>query len=167
MIEKYREIIEKQHSLIAELVQCVNMQEVADKIAAEKKELANPVIKPIYNPVEIEILIEYWCQYYVLDRDKLYSPCREEIYKTARYFVFWALRNQVVPNTFTFAQIGKLFNRDHSTAIYGVRAMDGWLTYDKVLRSDLIIMLDAFGYEAEFNEDSKALSWSLINIQEV
>jgi len=167
MVEKYREIIEKQQSLIAELVQCVNMQEVADKIASEKKDVKKPVIKPIYNPAEIEVLIEYWVQYYVLDREKLESPSREARYKTARYFVFWALRKQIVPNKMTLAEIGQLFGRDHATVLHGVRAMDGWLTYDKVLRSDLNIMLDAFGYETEFDVENKALSWSLIDIQEV
>jgi len=167
MVDKYREIIEKQQSLIAELVQCVNMQEVADKIAAEKKDIKKPVIKAIYNPAEIEVLIEYWCQYYVLDREKLESPSREARYKTARYFVFWALRKQIVRNTMTLAEIGQLFGRDHATVLHGVRAMDGWLSYDKVLRSDLIIMLDAFGYETEFDVENKSLSWSLIDIQEV
>ena len=167
MIEKYKEIIEKQQSLISELVQCVNMHELSEKIELEKKQRKRPDMPKTYNPAQVEVLIEYWCQYYNIEREKLESSSRESMLKLGRYMVFWTLHKQIVPNRLTLSDIGGLFNRNHATVIHGVKALDNWLLYDEVLRSDIQIMFSAFGYESDWDRVSKTFSWKQFSPEEI
>ena len=55
--------------------------------------------------------------------------------------------------------IGKIFNRHHSTVIHAMKAMEDWIKYDSDLRQDLMVMLNEFGYRADWNEPLQELTF--------
>lgn len=65
-------------------------------------------------------LIETICIYLKVDKDDLMSKLRKREVALARQTCMYFLQKET---TLTLKQIGRIFNRDHSTVIYGVQVV--------------------------------------------
>lgn len=144
----YNSIIEKHKPILDEIEEAVIIHRVRD-IEIQSKEKAK----------KIDNIIEYWCNYYEVDREDAEGGSRIHKLKTLRYCVFWSIRNQVIANNLTLEGIAAIFNRHHSTAVHGLKQMDDWIQYDSTLRGDIMLMLNHFGYRAEWHFQLEELSW--------
>ena len=148
MNETYQSIIDKHEPLLEELEEAVILHKLK-KIEVQAQE----TIK------DVDSLIEYWCKYYAVDRERLEGKSRIHELKVARYMVFWMLRNKIIRNNLSLVVIGKLFNRDHSTVVHGCNAVNDWIVFDQQQRQDLMTALNEFGYRADWDPKDHKLSW--------
>lgn len=58
--------------------------------------------------------------------DEVLSPSRSPRVSHARQAIWYALRHHS-ERRYSYPDLGRLFGRDHSTIIYGVRAYERWL----------------------------------------
>jgi len=148
MNEIYKRIIDNHEPLLNELEEAVILHKLK-KIEVQAQE----TIK------DVDDLIDYWCKYYELERSAAEGGSRVQNLKMLRYCIFWSIKKKVVSNNLTMEGIGKIFNRHHSTVIHAMKAMEDWIKYDSDLRQDLMIMLNEFGYRADWDSKEHKLSW--------
>lgn len=148
MKEIYKVIIDKHQDMLTELEEAV----ILHKASKIEKEVEHTLKK-------IDDIIDYWCSYYEVGREALAAGSRVSQLKIARYMIFWTIRKKIIHNNLTYQAIGKMFNRDHSTVLHGVKQVEDWILYDQELRQDLMRMLIEFGYRADWHEELQELNW--------
>ena len=148
MNEIYEKIVNKHDMILTELEEAV----ILHKLKTVEKEAT-------YTSKKIEDIIDYWCKYYELERSAAEGGSRVQNLKMLRYCIFWSIKKKVVPNNLTMEAIGKIFNRHYSTVIHCMNQMEDWIRYDSELRQDLMIMLNEFGYRADWNEPLQELTF--------
>lgn len=144
----YNGIINKYDLILTELEEAIILHKLT-KIDRRSSETAK----------SIEDVIDYWCRYYEIERSAAEGASRISSLKMLRYCIFWTLRKRVVSNNLTYEAIGKIFNRHHSTVIHCMSTMEDWIKYDDTLRNDLMVMLNHFGYRADWDEELGELNF--------
>lgn len=72
-------------------------------------------------------LLERVCKYYNVNEDKLKSKSRKSIYVEPRHMIFYVAHHYYrIP----CIEVGKMFNRDHSSVLYAVRKYREYLDLD-------------------------------------
>jgi len=61
------------------------------------------------------------------------SKTRERNYVVARQYAIYQVYRQLHPLGYTLMEIGKLFNRDHSTVLYSVKQISSGIKYNDFL----------------------------------
>ena len=148
MNEIYKQIIDNHEPLLDELEEAVILHKLK-KIEVQAQE----TIK------DVDDLIEYWCKYYNISRERAEGSSRVYDLKVLRYMVFYCLRKNIVRNSLSLSVIGKLFNRNYATVIHGCKAVEDWIVFDTSLREDLMRALNEFGYRADWDSKEHKLSW--------
>ena len=146
--EIYQKVVNNHDGILTELEEAV----ILHKLKTVEKEAT-------YTSKKIEDVIDYWCKYYELERSAAEGGSRVAPLKMLRYCIFWSIKKKVVPNNLTMEAIGKIFNRHYSTVIHCMNQMEDWIRYDSELRQDLMIMLNEFGYRADWNEPLQELTF--------
>lgn len=59
------------------------------------------------------------CEELGIDAGKLFSPCREHEITRARQIIMWEIKTYVKP-AITLPEIGKIFDRDHTTVLHAL-----------------------------------------------
>ena len=79
-----------------------------------------------------------------IDKDNLNTSNRKRSKMHKRAFLYAVLRNE----GYHLKDIGKLFNRHHSTVIYSLKNYSNWIdTSDEMFYNDVYEYLDTFGYD--------------------
>tara|TARA_R110001599_G_scaffold110671_9_gene274718 strand:+ start:1828 stop:2322 length:495 start_codon:yes stop_codon:yes gene_type:complete len=146
--EIYQKVINKHDLVLSELEEAIILHKIT--------KMTEPATK---TAKKIEDVINYWCDYYELERSAAEGASRVAPLKMLRYCIFWTIRKKVIRNNMTMESIGKIFNRHHSTVIHCMKTMEDWIKYDPDLRQDLMLMLNEFGYRADWNESLGELSF--------
>lgn len=93
-------------------------------------ELIEEVVKKkIESPSDI---IDFACLYFDVDRKDLIGHCRKREYTSPRQMCIYAII--LLFKGETLKNIGRLFNRDHSSICYSRDAVKDWLDTDKVYK---------------------------------
>lgn len=67
------------------------------------------------------------CRAFEVERADIMGPHRERHFARIRHAAFFLARKYTVKSIPT---IGRYFNRDHTTIIYGIKRVNDWLAYD-------------------------------------
>jgi len=89
-------------------------------------------------------IIQAVCMALEVTKDQLVSPTRKRPIVVARQIAIGLIR-KYNPEA-TLVNIGKLFNRDHSTIIYAQRTFDDLNGRDKVFTQDVLKVLKLTNY---------------------
>lgn len=109
--------------------------------------------------VKLEECVDYWCEIYNADKSQVRSKSRLRRLSEVRNFVFWSVRNGVLGFTWTLKSCGEIFDRDHTTAIHGLKVMDDLIKYDGNVRDKLMNYLGELGYVSHWDYSEKILTW--------
>lgn len=146
--ELYNSIVEKHKPLLDDIEEAVIIHKIR-----------NIEIESMEKVKQVEDIIDYWCKHYDVTKEQVEGGSRLHKIKMVRYCVFWTVRKQIIRNSFTMQAIGALFNRHHSTVIHAMKQMEDWIQYDPIVRGDVMVMLNHFGYRAEWHFELEELSW--------
>lgn len=80
---------------------------------------------------EIDNMIEYICKEMHVPITDLYSKKRDRVTADCRNFIFYILRNHYQLN---FPHIGKMFGRDHTTVMAGIKSYKNLYDTDESFR---------------------------------
>lgn len=149
MKELYKEVLEKHGAVISEIEEAVILHHI-DKITNYTKSHLE----------RLEECLDYWCQVYEVTKSEVRSRSRKRELAEVRSIVTWIIRNEMLGFRWTYKSIGKVFNRDHTTAIHSMKVVDGLIKYDGFIRDMVMKYLDQIGYITEWNRDERTLKWS-------
>lgn len=80
--------------------------------------------------IPVETVIDAVCNEFLVDSSKLFTKGRNDNTPVYR-FVCWKILYDHM--RFTYKQCGQLFRRDHTTALAGLRRLNGYLQTDEKL----------------------------------
>jgi len=122
------------------------LDELKDEVSTENKTFSKISFKPISvysaplisqnainkvrsnNQINIENIVDYVCNYMEVPIEKVLGKARHRSLVEARHLCMYLAR---VKTGKALSEIGRHFNRDHSTVIHAITKIDGWLSIDK------------------------------------
>ena len=146
--ELYRTITEDNTETIDKLKEAV--------IDYELKRFREDVIT---NLATVDELITYVCKRRGLTKAELASKDRKRGRVEARHVVWYLLKNKTVANFLTLQQLGGIFNRDHTTTLWGIKKVETLMTYDRELREEIMLVANHFGKRVIWDVNSKTLTY--------
>ena len=87
---------------------------------------------------EIDTAIEFICNKTEVPIADVYSKKRDRVTADCRNFIFYILRNHYQLN---FPHIGKMFGRDHTTVMAGIRSYNNLYSTDLAYRIKINLIL--------------------------
>lgn len=97
--------------------------------------------------IHIEKIIDYICELKGIERGRLLTKRKIRIYTECRMLVYYMIK-KLYPMV-SYAKIGAYFNRDHASVMQQFRLMDGFLSIDKVFKSQVDDLMNKFKNEIE------------------
>lgn len=94
--------------------------------------------KVITQQSEIDTTIEYICKVMHVPVTDLFSKKRDRVTADCRNFIFYILRNHY---QLKFPHIGKIFGRDHTTVMAGIRSYNNLYSTDPAYRKSINFIL--------------------------
>lgn len=88
------------------------------------------------------IIIDTVCNHYKIDRVQFWSQSRKSKYVQARYVTAWMFKS-LFPEM-NFDEIGKIINRDRTTAYSGIQKVEKKLSYQHHLTNQAELILKLF-----------------------
>ena len=98
------------------------------------------------------------CQKYELEVEALAVKSRRVHLVLPRQIIMWGLLSGVVPNQLTMDAVGKLFGRDHSTALYSRKKIDDLLDADAELREIVMQLVNQFGWRCNWDTTTRTFT---------
>lgn len=92
----------------------------------------NPVVKPEKDCTPL--IIDAICQYKGVDEQTLKTKLRKRPNPECRFLIFYFLRAYTLGS---FNAIGTMFNRDHTSVIHGVKAVEDLMFSDRSFKHDV------------------------------
>lgn len=135
-----------------------------DVINIELDKLRNQIRKDFYGTLKdkgIKDVVLSACYYYGCQPEDIERKSSKREHLEPRQLIHWMIQKQVVPNSMTLEQIGKLTGGyDHSTVLHSKKVVGNRLQTEKSFRNDIMKILNGFGYRCTF-EDGE-LKWVLV-----
>jgi len=113
----------------------------------------------ITNLATVDELITYVCKRRGVTKAGLASKDRKRGMVEARHVIWYLLKNKTVNNFLTLQQMGVIFNRDHATALWGIKKVETLMTYDRELREEIMLIANHFGKRVLWDVNSKTLTY--------
>ncbi len=94
----------------------------------------------ISRPAKVTLAVELVAANYGLNPDDIYSRSRTQCVCEARQMAYWVCRQLLRPS-YSLPELGRWFQRDHSTLIWGIRKFEAARELDMHLTvmSNLIV----------------------------
>ena len=113
----------------------------------------------ITNLATVDELITYVCKRRGLTKAGLSSKDRKRSMVEARHVIWYLLKNKTVNNFLSLQQMGVIFNRDHATALWGIKKVETLMTYDRELREEIMLVANHFGKRVLWDINTKTLTY--------
>ncbi len=101
------------------------------KIALKELKILGPVLDKTLNSKKI---ITRVCEFYKVDIEDLFSKNRKKEVSFARHVCMYILKDR---NGLSLSRIARLFNRDHTSVLYGVNKIMAEIQGNKSIRKDI------------------------------
>ncbi|GEM_PF-664500 len=101
------------------------------KIALKELKILGPVLDKNINSKKIICRV---CEFYKIDVEDLFSKNRKKDVAFARHVCMYILKDR---NGLSLSRIARLFNRDHTSVLYGVNKIIAEIQTDKSIRKDI------------------------------
>jgi chromosomal replication initiation ATPase DnaA len=118
----------------------------------------------ITNLTTIDNLIECVCKRRMINKNALNGRTRLRGAVEGRQIIWYLLKHKVVNNELTLRQMGEMFGRDHSTALYGVKKVGEIISYDRNFREEVMIVANEFGAKAAWDTGREELTFDNVAV---
>tara|TARA_R110000782_G_scaffold32849_1_gene79847 strand:+ start:93 stop:578 length:486 start_codon:yes stop_codon:yes gene_type:complete len=108
----------------------------------------------------VDTLINHVCSLRGVSRQALLGGTRKRNMVETRQIIWFLLRERVVNKKITLSELGKIFNRDHATALYGIGNIEKLLSIDSEIREVVMMTANYFGRTTNWDNNNKILTIS-------
>ena len=115
----------------------------------------------------VDDLIEYVCKLRGVTKESVVGRSRRRKIAEARQIIWFLIKNRVVGKHLSSIEMGSLFYRDHSTALWGIEKVKSVITYDGEIRDEIMKIANHFGKSATWDPILKTLTFSTSDETEV
>tara|TARA_R100000951_G_scaffold115614_2_gene124272 strand:+ start:33 stop:488 length:456 start_codon:yes stop_codon:yes gene_type:complete len=146
--EVYKDIVRRWSHELDDLKRAVAIHEI-DKY---REEVTSKI-------ASVNELIEYVCRARNIDKKALLGRARKRSLVETRQVIWYLLNKRVVGPRLTFVELGRLFFKDHATALWGASKIEGLLPYDGGLRDEVMMIANNFGVSSNWDPIKKKLTF--------
>lgn len=148
MNKMYQEVLKKHKVMLTDLEEAIILHHIGKM-----------TFQTISKTQKIDQCLDYWCHKYSVEKYDVKSKSRKREVAEVRMIVTWIVRNDILGFRWSFASIGQVFGRDHSTAIHYCRIVNDLITFDGHFRDNIMEYLKEIGYVPKWNWETKELTW--------